>query len=160
MRFGRLLVRAFAGMGTEGSYWCCECDCGALCRVPRRRLTGYSRGENWPPNIQVSCGCARADSAIRKAARRKVSPARRLEISRRAAQKHHVKAYAMSAVEAARELRCGLDALDKLRRDGDLRDVMRDGQMYFSAEAIRKWAKVQRRNSRHCAALETAQGLR
>jgi hypothetical protein len=160
MKFGMLRVRAFAGMGKEGSYWCCECDCGSLCRVPRRRLLGHSRGKGRAPGIQVSCGCRRADPAVRKAARRKVDPARRAEIcdAARAARKHGSRPYSMLVDQAARELRCELSDVEKMAQDGDLRSIVRaDGKLYLSAEDVRRWAKVQRRNSRHCRVLEDVQ---
>src|ERR1700693_1017763 len=67
-RFGRLIVRYFAGQDRNGkALWCCLCDCGVVCRVPGSRLlgtTGKDKGHG-----QKSCGCERADPGIRKAAR-------------------------------------------------------------------------------------------
>ena len=63
-RFGRLLVRYFAGKDKHGSaLWCCICDCGTVLRVPGKRLLGTSTSEKGHP--QISCGCARADPAVR-----------------------------------------------------------------------------------------------
>ena len=151
MRFGMLRVRAYAGMQGNRSCWCCECECGSLCRVPRNRLTGTTGSSK-----QISCGCRRADPEVRRAARRKVAPAKRRDIAAkaRAGQKRHGTAYSMSVEDAARELRCEPGDIAKMYQDGDLKGVQRGGKVCLSAQEVRRWGKVQRRNSRHCRALE------
>jgi hypothetical protein len=67
-KFARLTAIKYAGH----SQWECKCDCGNLVRVRTCKLNAGK---------QVSCGCARKDSAIRTLAREKVSAERRREIS-------------------------------------------------------------------------------
>jgi excisionase family DNA binding protein len=64
--------------------------------------------------------------------------------------------YSMTCEDAARELGCGPGDVEKLAQDGDLRNIMRGTVLYLSAEDVRRWHKVQRRNSRHCRALDDA----
>lgn len=59
-RYGRLTVVAFAGALKTHAMWKCRCDCGQITLVSGRKLrTGTT----------VSCGCARADAEVRRAAR-------------------------------------------------------------------------------------------
>jgi hypothetical protein len=63
--FGRLHVDEFAEIRNREVYWRCHCDCGT---------TGYEvRGKNlirWEKQGRaISCGCYRADSTVRLAAR-------------------------------------------------------------------------------------------
>jgi hypothetical protein len=72
--FGRFTVREQAKAHSIGhAYWLCDCACGNRGIVVRstRLLSGR----------QVSCGCQRADPAIRRAARWVVSPRRRSQIA-------------------------------------------------------------------------------
>ena len=64
--------------------------------------------------------------------------------------------YSMTTEDAAHELGCGPTEIAKLAQDGDLRSIMRGDKLYLSAEDVRRWRKVQRRNSRHCRALDDA----
>ncbi len=80
-RYGRLLVSEYAGTeGPEGhgaATWRCQCDCGneALVRGSKLRI-----------GLVVSCGCERADPAIRQAARMQTSARRRKAIARMGGQ--------------------------------------------------------------------------
>jgi hypothetical protein len=57
------------------------CDCGAKLTVRGTKLTGKNQN-----NKQVSCGCAKADEHVRRAARWKVPAKRRREIARKGAR--------------------------------------------------------------------------
>ena len=63
-QFGRLAVRAFAGIQSGRAYWTVQCTCGAFKDV---------RGKNLLSGKTVSCGCARADPKVRAAARLSMS---------------------------------------------------------------------------------------
>ena len=76
-RFERLRVLKEAGVKDGYMTWLCRCDCGNRCTV---RGTWLTQGRT------VSCGCYRADPAIRRAARLQVSARRRKQIARLGAQ--------------------------------------------------------------------------
>lgn len=154
-RFGMLYVRAYAGMDAHNkSIWCCECDCGALVAVPRSRLLGNSGRDRGHP--QVSCGCRKQDPAVQRAARLKLSPARRREIAAkaRAARKRGSAPYALSEEQAARILQCEPENIRQMANNGELRSIQRAGKMCYSVSEVDKWQKIQKRNSRHCKALD------
>ena len=73
-RYGRLLVVAYAGRDQPQGHalWLCRCDCGQAATV---------RGAKLRAGSTVSCGCERADSGVRQAARERVSADRRREIA-------------------------------------------------------------------------------
>lgn len=154
MRFGMLYVRAFAGMDGGHSTWCCECDCGALCKVPRSRLLGNSGKDRG--HSQKSCGCRKQDPDVQRAARAKIPASKRREIAAkaRAARKRQSRPFAFTLQSAARELRCEPEDVIQMTQGGHIRSVERGGELCFSAGEIRKLAKIQKRNSRHCRALE------
>jgi hypothetical protein len=66
MEFGWLTVKAIAGAGAGQTTYSCVCRCGAIITVRREKLI-VAR--------QRSCGCRRADPAVRRAAASKVSAA-------------------------------------------------------------------------------------
>lgn len=72
-RFGRLVVRELEAIRDRHAYWRCDCDCGATCVTKSQRLTG---------GRVVSCGCFRADPAVRHAARMRTNPKTRTRIAR------------------------------------------------------------------------------
>lgn len=63
-QFGRLAVRAFAGIQSGRAYWTVQCTCGSFKHV---------RGKSLLEGKTVSCGCARADPKVRAAARLSMS---------------------------------------------------------------------------------------
>jgi hypothetical protein len=71
--FDRLAVLEEAGVRDSKMYWLCQCDCGNRVTVRGTRLT---QGRT------VSCGCYRADPAIRSAARMQIPARRRKQIAR------------------------------------------------------------------------------
>jgi hypothetical protein len=79
-RFGRLLISPLAEpvRGSGQHYdWPCVCDCG-------KQIT--ARGSNLLTGHIVSCGCWRADPAVRQAARLVTPAKRRQQIARLGAQ--------------------------------------------------------------------------
>jgi hypothetical protein len=79
LRFGRLAVISKSWKSESGhACWDCRCDCG--CTFP-------VRGDRLRNGSIVSCGCARADPAVRRRARLTISAERRLEISRLGSQR-------------------------------------------------------------------------
>lgn len=73
-RYGRLVVREYVGVDLRDcALWRVVCDCG------RERIV---RGGKLRAGRVVSCGCERADPAVRRAAREKVPARRRREIAR------------------------------------------------------------------------------
>ena len=163
MRFGRLIVRYFAGQDKNGkSLWCCLCDCGTVCRVPGSRLLGNSgkdRGHG-----QKSCGCERADPGIRKAARAKVPRKRRIEICKqmRAAvnPKNRKPAYSMDAHRAAELLGISVERIEVLAQDGMLGSIMRRGALFVSSGDVADMIAVQQRNKKRCRIMDELMGLR
>jgi hypothetical protein len=71
-RFGRLIVRELENVRGH-AYWRCRCDCGADTVVRSQKLTS---------GRIVSCGCFKADPAVRQAARMRTPAARRRQIAR------------------------------------------------------------------------------
>jgi hypothetical protein len=73
-RFGRLAVPADAepDLGDGHARWPCLCDCGSRSLV---------RGSKLVAGVIVSCGCWRADPAVRQAARLQMPVKRRREIA-------------------------------------------------------------------------------
>jgi hypothetical protein len=159
-RFGRLLVRYYAGQDKNGrSQWCCLCDCGAVCRVPGSRLlgnTGKDRGRG-----QKSCGCERADPGIRKAARMRVAPERRREIcaKMRRAVKHRKPAYSMDAHRAAELLGVTLERIEILAQDGLIGSTFRLGALWVSSQDVSAMIATQQRNKRRCRVMDALMGI-
>jgi hypothetical protein len=159
-RFGRLLVRYFAGQQKDGrALWCCLCDCGAVCRVPGHRLlgtTGKDRGHG-----QISCGCARADPGIRKAARLRVAPSRRKEIcdQMRRSVKHRKPAYSMDAHRAAELLGVTVERIETLAQDGMIGSTFRRGALWVSSQDVASMIAVQQRNKKRCRVMDALMGL-
>jgi len=84
-RFGRLTVPPNAEPDlTDGhARWPCVCACGARTLV---------RGSKLVAGLTVSCGCHRADPAVRQAARMQMPARRRREIAAMggaAVKRHH-----------------------------------------------------------------------
>jgi len=159
-RFGRLLVRYYAGADKQGkSTWCCLCDCGVVCRVPGSRLLGTSGKDRG--HSQVSCGCARSDPGIRKAARLKVSPKRRAEIcsTMRRAVKHRKPAYSMDAHRAAELLGVTLERIEVLVGDGLLGATTKRGALWVSSQDVSAMIATQQRNKRRCRVMDALLGL-
>lgn len=71
-RFGRLVVLEYTKSAHDHAYFACQCDCGK---------THEARGSKLVEGRIVSCGCWKAEPAIRQAARLQVSPKRRKEIA-------------------------------------------------------------------------------
>lgn len=160
MRFGRLVVRYFAGQDKAGkSLWCCLCDCGVVCRVPGGRLlgnTGKDRGHG-----QKSCGCERADPGIRKAARAKVAPKRRAEICKqmRESVKCRKPAYSMDAHRAAELLGVTVERIEILAQDGILGSTFRRGALFVSSQDVSNMVGIQMRNKKRCRVMDELMGL-
>lgn len=150
-RFGRLLVKHFAGMQAHKSYWCCECDCGNLCRVRGEMLLGTSKNKS-----QRSCGCERADPAVRLAARLKVPAKRRAEIcnAMRKAVKQPKPAYSMDAHRAADLLGVSLERIEILAKDGLIGHRWKNGALWVSSGDVSNLIATQQRNKKHCKAIE------
>lgn len=162
-RFGRLLVRYYAGQDKHGkSYWCCLCDCGVVCRVQGGRLLGTSlSAKNRGRNAQVSCGCARADPGVRKAARLKVPAKRRKEICDRMrnAVRNRKPAYSMDAHRAAELLGVTPERIEILARDGMLGATTRRGALWVSSQDVAAMIATQQRNKRRCRIMDALMGL-
>lgn len=76
MRFGRLVVQEYDEARTPGdhhAHWRCVCDCGQSVVVRGAKLTA---------GRVVSCGCWRADPAVRQAARLRTPARRRKQIAK------------------------------------------------------------------------------
>jgi|ERR1022692_3500146 hypothetical protein len=73
-RFGRLAIPADAepDLGDGHARWPCVCDCGTRSLV---------RGSKLVASVIVSCGCYRADPAVRQTARMQTPAKRRREIA-------------------------------------------------------------------------------
>lgn len=158
-RFGRLLVRYFAGQDKHGkSLWCCLCDCGVVCRVPGGRLLGNTgKGQHG----QKSCGCERADPDVRKAARMKVAPKRRAEIctKMRSTVKHRKPAYSMDAHRAAELLGVTVERIEILAKDGMIGATFRRGALWVSSGDVSAMVAVQQRNKRRCRVMDVLMGI-
>ena len=75
--FGRLTVREYAGSHNRHAYWLADCECGTI---------GHQvRGKNLVAGQTISCGCLRADPAIRAAAWSNVPKSKRIAHAKRAA---------------------------------------------------------------------------
>jgi hypothetical protein len=160
-RFGRLLVRYYAGADKQGkSLWCCLCDCGTVLRVPGSRLLGQNYGKN-RNHPQVSCGCERADPAVRKAARLKVPPQRRKEICgiMRAAVKHRKPAYSMDAHRAAEMLGVSMERIEIMVQDGLLGSRYKRGELWVSSQDVSDLVATQQRNKRRCRVMDAIMGV-
>lgn len=159
-RYGRLLVRYFAGQDKHGhSYWCCLCDCGTVCRVPGSRLLGNSGKER--EHSQKSCGCERADPGVRKAARLKVPGPRRREIcnTMRKAVKQRKPAYSMDAHRAAELLGVTTERIEVLVSDGLIGHTYRRGELWVSSRDVSAMIATQQRNKRRCRVMDALMGL-
>jgi hypothetical protein len=67
--FGRLKVREFAEIRGGYAYWKCDCECGATDYLVRgKNLIAAEKAGR-----AISCGCYRADSTVRLAARLKIT---------------------------------------------------------------------------------------
>src|SRR5580658_661036 len=75
-RFGRLTVprNAEPEIRDRAAYWPCVCDCGTQ--------PYWARAAKLKAGRIVSCGCARADPAVRQGARLRTPAKRRREIAR------------------------------------------------------------------------------
>lgn len=159
-RFGRLVVRYFAGQDKHGkSLWCCLCGCGTVLRVPGARLlgnTGRERGHG-----QKSCGCERADPGIRKAARLKVPAKRRREICRvmRESVRKRTPAYSMDAHRAAELLGVTVERIEILAQDGMLGSTYRRGELWVSSGDVSAMIATRQRNKRRCRVMDALMGL-
>jgi hypothetical protein len=73
--FGHLSISTRAQPEIRGGYawWPCTCECGGKIWAPGNKLQG---------GRVVSCGCYRADPAVRRAARLRIPARRRREIAR------------------------------------------------------------------------------
>lgn len=159
-RFGRLLVRYYAGADRHGrSYWCCLCDCGVVCRVPGSRLLGNTGREG--NHSQKSCGCERADPSIRKAARLTMPPARRKEIclKMRRSIRQRKPPYSMDAHRAAELLGVSVERIEILAQDGMLGSTIRRGALWVSSQDVSAMIATQQRNKRRCRIMDALMGL-
>jgi hypothetical protein len=147
-RFGRLKVVAFAGFqeGVSHPYWCCLCECGNTCRVEGRALLGKGK------NLQVSCGCSRADSEVRRLARLKVPPKKRAAICRkmRKAVTRHTPAYSLDAKGAAEILGISEEQVQILCKDGVLGSRLKGDALRVSSEDVGTLIRTQKRNRKRC----------
>lgn len=156
-RFGRLLVRFYAGQDAQGkSLWCCLCDCGAVTRVPGSRLLGSGRQAS-----QKSCGCERADPGVRKAARMKMPAKKRADIctKMRKAVKHRKPAYSMDAHRAAELLGVTVERLQVLASDGLIGSTFKRGELWVSSNDVSNMIAVQQRNKKRCRIMDELMGL-
>lgn len=159
-RFGRLLVRYYAGQDKNGkSLWCCLCDCGTVCRVPGSRLLGNTGNDR--DHGQKSCGCERADPGIRKAARMKVASKRRAEICKkmRESVKDRKPAYSMDAHRAAELLGVSFQRIQILAQDGMLGSTFRRGALFVSSGDVSAMIATQQRNKKRCRVMDALMGL-
>jgi len=70
-RFGRLKIppRSEPEIRDRHAYWPCICDCGGRT---------IARGSKLLAGVTISCGCYRADSAVRQGASMTISPRKRI----------------------------------------------------------------------------------
>src|SRR5271166_3570884 len=159
-RFGRLLVRYYAGQDKNGkSMWCCLCDCGVVLRVPGSRLLGTTGKDRGHP--QKSCGCERADPGVRKAARMRMPAKKRRDIcdKMRAAVKHRKPAYSMDAHRAAELLGVTKERIEVLVQDGLLAATIRKGELWVSSQDVSDMVAAQQRNKKRCRVMDAMMGL-
>ena len=151
-RFGRLLVKYFAGMDAHRkSHWCCECDRGAIVRVSGARLIGTT-GKG--AATQKSCGCLRADPGIRRAARLTMPRQRRAEICAKMRKnvRHRRPAYALPVERAAELLGITTGEAELLARDGEIGYTMRGGHMWLSSKDVMARCAERERVKNRCVA--------
>jgi hypothetical protein len=162
-RYGRLLVRYYAGQDKHGkSYWCCICDCGTVCRVMGARLLGTTTKEKG--HTTKSCGCEKADPGVRKAARLKVPAKRRQEICRKMREsvkpQNRKPAYSMDAHRAAELLGVTVERIEVLAQDGLVGSTFRRGALWVSSQDVSNMIAVQQRNKKRCRVMDELMGLR
>lgn len=158
-RFGRLLVRFYAGQDKQGkAYWCCLCDCGVVCRVPGGRLLGTSTNDG---KGQKSCGCEKADPAVRRAARMKMPAKKRRDIcnTMRAAVKNRKPSYSMDAHRAAELLGVTVERIEILAQDGLIGSTSRKGELWVSSHDVSAMVATQQRNKKRCRVMDALLGL-
>jgi hypothetical protein len=154
MRFGRLVVKHYAGQNKWGhTYWCCLCDCGNLCRVRSGCLRGRD-GTDRPP--QKSCGCLHTDPGVRAAAILKVPAKRRAEVceNARAVVRLRPGPYSMDTNRAALLLGCSVKYIEILAKDNMIGSMNKRGALWVSSKDVRRLVATQRRNKRHRQAIE------
>lgn len=162
-RFGRLLVRYFAGQDKHGkALWCCICDCGVVCRVPGSRLLGNSGKDR--DHGQKSCGCERADPAVKKAVWAKMPREKRAKCDTRCAKmsrnvKTRKPAYSMDAHRAAELLGVSVDRVEVLAQDGMIGSTFRRGALWVSSQDVSTMIAAQQRNKRRCRIMDAIMGL-
>lgn len=162
-RFGRLLVRYYAGQDKHGkSLWCCICDCGTVLRVPGSRLLGTSTSGKGHP--QISCGCARADPAVRKAAWAKMPRKKRAQCDKRCSKmgqavKTRKPAYSMDAHRAAELLGVSVERIEILAQDGMIGSTFRRGALWVSSGDVSGMIATQQRNKKRCRVMDALMGL-
>jgi hypothetical protein len=163
MRFGRLLVRWYAGADKHGkSLWCCLCDCGVVLRVPGGRLLGNTGKDTG--HGQKSCGCERADPGVRKAAWAKMPRAKRAECDKRCATmgqsvRSRKPAYSMDAHRAAELLGVSLERIEILASDGLIGSTFRRGALWVSSADVATMIATQTRNKKRCRVMDELMGL-
>lgn len=166
-RFGRLLVRYYAGTDKHGkSAWCCLCDCGTVCRVPGTRLLGTS-GHDRNGHSQKSCGCERSDPAVRKAAwakMRATNPEKRKKCDDRCSKmnrkvKNRKPAYSMDAHRAAELLGISMERIEVLVQDGIVGHRYKKGALWVSSGDVSALIATQQRNKRRCRVMDALMGL-
>ena len=74
--FGRWTVAEYSRSLGRHSYWWCRCACGNTDEIRGSHLVRYER-----LGRMQSCGCWRADSDVRRAARLAMPAERRIEIA-------------------------------------------------------------------------------
>jgi len=150
-RFGRLVVKAYAGSTKWGkTQWCCECDCGTLCTVAGRSLLAQDT------HRQVSCGCARRDPEVRWKARMKVPAKKRAAICKkmRLAVKERKPPYSLNAAAAAELLGCSIERIEILAQDGVLGSRRKRGELYVSSNDVSAYLSQQEQEQRRCQSRE------
>lgn len=150
-RFGRLRVLAYAGHTKwRKTRWCCLCDCGTYCTVPGRSLLAQDK------HRQISCGCARADPAVRWKARMQVPAKKREAICRkmRKAVRNRKPPYSLSAIQAAELLGVSVERIGVLTQDGILNCRYKRGELYVSSQDVSELLSQQEREQKRCASRE------
>lgn len=149
LRFGRLKVSHFACLTPKWrkTMWCCTCECGGSIRVDGTDLmTGRT----------VSCGCARADPQIRRAARMKVPVKRRKQIAQLAANACKGKPseaqprYKLRIERAAEFMGVSEERVRVLCDTGVLRWRIKDQETWVSATDVNAWMVQDMRERKRC----------